>query len=160
MRLFRTVTIVLVVGVLVGVAVLIVVEVAGYDGRADREEGRDPGTKGETVRPGPASALIRSSTRSVEGVIRDRRDLTRLTAALNALAPAAPVEEEGEYTCPESEPFYDLIELRYDGAPETKIAIEPDSCGGTAVLNLKEDKEFGASKQLLRLLDRLLEEKP
>src|ERR1700754_2199128 len=109
MRLFRALTIVLVAGVLVGVVVLIVVEVAGYDDPKTAEvtrdergefpaslkrcprgqlgdfgESHDPGTRGETVPPGPTSALICSSTKRSERVIRDRRDLTRLTAALNA----------------------------------------------------------------------------
>jgi hypothetical protein len=93
MRLSRVLPIVLVGVFLVGVLVLIVVEIADYDGRTaaeiardergeapaslrrcskdqlgGSEEEHDPGTKGEVVPPGPTSALICSwSQKGVRG---------------------------------------------------------------------------------------------
>jgi hypothetical protein len=37
------------------------------------------------------------------------------------------------------------------------VEVAPGFCGGTAVLNLNEETEFGASDRLLRLLDTFLE---
>jgi hypothetical protein len=191
-RLHRALAISFVTVVLVGVVVLIVVEVAGYDGPMTAEiksekpsgyaaslthcpkeplgriEGQhDPGTRGKTVPPRPESALLCSWTyERVRGhgeqlvrherLLRRPADLAELTDALNALPPAVPWGE-GEYACPEEGFFYTLIGLRYEGEPEAQLAVAPGFCSGTAVLNLKEDKEFGASSQLLRLLDDLVE---
>jgi hypothetical protein len=173
--------------VLTAVVVLIVVEVAGYDGRTPAEirseeraeakaslgrcpsgplghfgEEHDPGTEGETAPPDPTSALLCGWTpghgtgllRS-EKVVRGRADLARLTEVLNSLAPVTPLGE-GEYACPSEESFYMLVELRYEGASEVQLGISPALCGGTAVLNIKEEKEFVASLRLIRLLDNLL----
>jgi hypothetical protein len=178
-----------VVAVLVGVVVLIVVEVAGYDGptaveikgesepsgypaslsRCPKEtlgriEGQhDPGTRGKTVPPRPESALLCSWTYERirghgeelvhhERVLRRPADLAELTDALNSLPPAVPWGE-GEYACPEEGYFYTLIGLRYEGEPEVQLEVAPGFCSGIAVLNLTEDKEFGASRRLLRLLE-------
>jgi hypothetical protein len=175
--------------VLVGVVVLIVVEVAGYDGRttaevkgeeraeetapsgrcpreplADIEGGHDPGRRGKTVPTRPESALICGwayGDRGVklirtERVLRRLSELAELTEALNALPPAFPWGE-GEYACPEGESVHRLIGLRYRDVPEVQVEIAPGFCGGTAVLNLNEETEFGASNRLLRLLDTFLE---
>jgi hypothetical protein len=50
-----------------------------------------------------------------------------------------------------------LIGLRYGDVREVQLGIAPAFCVGTAVLNLEEETEFGASARLLRLLDGLLE---
>jgi hypothetical protein len=187
MRLSKILPIAVVGVFLIGVVVLIVVEVANYDDpttgevvREPRGEGpaslrrcpeerlgdfektHDPGTRGETVPPGPTSALVCSLTDErarfdlKERVIRDRGDLTGLTAALNTLPPAVPWPE-GEYACPEEEDFYELIGLRYADVPEVQIAVAPGFCSGTTVLNLKESKEFGDTLRLRRVLDGLFE---
>ena len=164
MRLSRILPVVVVGVVLIGVVVLIVVEVDNYDGRttaeiksAERaeetaslircpkgplggfEEEHGPGTKGETVPPGPRSALICSWTQEkvrdrqvkfvrTERILHRRADLTRLTNELNSLPPVAPLE--GEYACPSEESFYMLIGLRYDRASEVQLGIAPGSAVG------------------------------
>ena len=191
MRLFRALTIALVGVVLVGVLVLIVVEIADYDGRTTAEkipdergeavpslsrcpkdpldglEGEsDPGTAGDTVPHGPKSALLcRWSQKYVRGrgvkftlsekILNRGGDLRRLTAALNALAPVTPLPE-GEYACPEAEPYDALVGLRYGGSSEVQVEIGPGSCGGYSALNLQDKTEYGATSRLLRLLDALL----
>jgi hypothetical protein len=94
-----------------------------------------------------------------ERVLRHHLEFAALIDELNALAPAVPLPP-GEYACPSEETFYILIGLRYEGAPEVQLGIAPAVCVGTAVLNLNEEKEFGASLRLIRLLDRLLESGP
>jgi hypothetical protein len=173
--------------VLTAVVVLIVVEVAGYDGRTPAQirseeraeataslgrcpkgplghfgEEHDPGTEGEAAPPDPTSALLCGWTpghgtglvRS-EKVVRSPADLNRLIKVLNSLAPVTPLGE-GEYACPSEENFYMLVGLRYRGAPEVQLGISPAICGGTAALNIKEEKEFVASLRLISLLDGLL----
>jgi hypothetical protein len=144
----------------------------------DFEEEHDPGIKGEAVPPRPRSALICSWTQEqvrhhkvefarTERVLRRRRDLDKLTAALNSLPPAQPLPEgefaflsEGEYACPSEASFYMLIALRYGGPPEVQLGIAPGFCGGMAILNLEEETEFEASVQLIRLLDDILGLRP
>jgi hypothetical protein len=192
MRLFRVLPTAVVGVVLIGVVGLIVVEVANYDGRTaaeiardehgedpaslehcpkdewgSSEEEHDPGTEGETVPPGPTSALICSwSQKDVraegvkfvlsEKVLHFRGDLTKLTDALNSLPPVTPLPE-GEYACPSEEAYYALVGLRYKGASEVQVAIGPALCGGYAALNLHDQREYVATPTFLRLLNALLE---
>ena len=177
---------------MIGVVVLIVVEVANYDGRTaaeiardergenpaslrhcpkyelgNSEEEHDPGTEGKAVPPRPTSALICSWTyRGVGGrrpkpvqsekVLRHRVDLTKLTDALNSLPPVTPLPE-GEYACPSEEDYYILVGLRYEGSSEVHVGIGPQACLGDTALNLQEETEFAANRNLLRLLYRLVE---
>jgi hypothetical protein len=178
--------------ILIGAAVLIVVALANYDGRTPVEVARDergedptalehcpryelghteeeldPGTEGETVSPGPTSALLcgwnypRSrggapDTGLIERVLRSRADLAKLTEALNSLPPVTPLPE-GEYSCEEEGNHYMLIGLRYDGSPEVHLGIGPQPCLGETVSNLQEGTEYEAAPQLLRLLTALFE---
>lgn len=191
MRLSRVLPIVLVGVVLVGVLVLIVVEIADYDGRAPAEKiadesgedlaplsrcpkepldgperEHDPGTAGDTVPRGPRSALLCGwSQKYVRGegvkltlsekILNRGGDLTRLTDALNALPPATPLPE-GEYACPEAEPYDALVGLRYRGSSEVQVEIGPGSCVGYSVLNLQDATEYAATPKVLLLLDALL----
>lgn len=194
MRISRVLPIAVVGAVLIGVVILIVVEVANYDGRTQAEIVRDergenpvslrhcpkdelgnsagehgPGTKGETVPPNPASALLCNwAYRAVGGgkpglvlretVLHRGSVLTRLTDALNSLPPMTPLPEgeyaEGEYACPSEETIYILVGLRYPGSSEVHVRIGPAVCGGYAALNLEDEREYVATLRLLRLVTK------
>jgi hypothetical protein len=177
--------------ILIGAAVVIVIAVSNYDGRTaaqitrgepgeapsslkhcpkeepgNTEEEHDPGIEGETVPPGPDSALLCGWTYGKvradrfklilsEKVLRRRSDLGKLADALNSLPPITPFPE-GTYACPEAENFYILVGLRYSGSSEVEVGIGPGFCGGITALNLQGEKEYGASTKLLDLLDALL----
>lgn len=178
--------------VLIGVVVLIVVEVADYDGRTPAEKPadergeelaslgrcpkdppggpereRDPGTAGDAVPRDPKSALLCGwSQKYIRGegvkfflsekILNRGGDLTRLSDALNALPPVTPLPE-GEYACPEAEPYDALVGLRYRRSPEVQVEIGPGFCGGYSALNLQDEKEYAATPNLLHVLDALLE---
>jgi hypothetical protein len=137
---FTRVLPVLVIVVLVGVVVLIVVEVAGYDGRSPVEEvgnkrastvvrscarfpDREPsgsferGNEGATVPKEPQSALIcrweaggTGKVERAERIVRSRPALADLVRVLNSLAVRSAEEWEGEYA-----------EGEYAGCPEQPI---------------------------------------
>jgi hypothetical protein len=134
-------------------------------GNTEREQ--DPGVERETVPPGPKSALICSWSQKdgrgagvklvlIETVLSSRVDLASLTDALNSLPPVTPLPE-GEYACPEAEPYSALVGLRYGKSSEVQVEIGPGFCGGYSALDLQDGKEYGATTKLLRLLDALLE---
>jgi hypothetical protein len=188
MRLSRALPVALSGLILIGAAVVIVIAVSNYDGRTaaevirdergenlsslkhcpkdelgNSEEEHDPGTEGETVPPGPTSALLCSWTYGerqklalTETVLRSRVDLADLTDALNSLPPVTPLPE-GEYACPSEESYYTLVGLRLEGSSEVQVGIGPGVCGGDSALNLQDEKEYVATPKLLRLLDALLE---
>jgi hypothetical protein len=137
MRLTKVLPILAVV-VLVGVVVLIVVEVANYDGRAPTQKfafnySRGPilktcvhfpgdpngeterGIPGATVPGAPRSALIcrweggdKGKIQKAEGIVRSEPELAELVRALNSLGVRS--EPEGEYA-----------EGEYGGCPELPI---------------------------------------
>jgi hypothetical protein len=187
MRLSRYLPVALGGIILIGAAVVIVIAVSNYDGRTvaqvprdergeapsslkhcpkeglgSSEEEHDPGTEGETVPPGPMSALVcswaygeKQRLALTESVLHSRVDLAKLTDALNSLPPVTHLPE-GEYACPEEEPFYILVGLRYAGSHEVQVEIGPGFCVGNSALNLQDEKEYVATPNLLHVLDALL----
>jgi hypothetical protein len=130
-------------------------------------EHQHPGTAGDAVLRGPKSALLCNwSQRYVRGkgmeftlseeILNRGTDLTRLTDALNSLPPVTP-QPEGEYACPESEPYDALVALRYGPSSEVQVEIGPASCGGYSARNLQDATEYAVTPGFLRLLNAMLE---
>jgi hypothetical protein len=176
----------LIVVVLVGVVVLIVVEVANYDGRTPVEKIThkrastvvrscahfpdvepdgffERGVEGKTVPKGPRSALIcrwkaegTGKVEEAERIVGSHTDLADLVRTLNSLGVRSDEESEGEYAACHEEPIHHYGVGIQYPGP-TEVQMVISYNGCGYAWNVQDGTSFLSSERLETTLDRLLE---